>query len=286
MDGAIVINGYLDGESFREPAEMISESARDLGIGMTTLMNTDLAFPVGDSEALRKRLGDVDFVIFWDKDVMLAKNIELCDIPVFNCSECIRICDDKSLTHTVLEEWGIPSIRTVVSPMSFGRPIGDWVRSVKEYIGYPMVVKDCFGSFGQQVRMVSGDEDLLKEAELATPRIFQEYIDCSGEDLRLEVVGGSVVAAVKRRAKEGDFRSNASNGGMMSPYTPTEQEAMLAVEAANAVQADFAGVDILQTEKGPVVCEVNSNAHIKNLLNATGIDVSRHILGYISDFLR
>ena len=72
----------------------------------------------------------------------------------------------------------------------------------------------------------------------------------------------------------------------MDRYTPTEEESQLAVEAAAAVQADFAGVDILRTKNGPVVCEVNSNAHIKNLLNATGIDVSDLMIGYVKGLMQ
>ena len=286
MDGAIIINRYLDGPSFREPAEMISEAAGRLGLGMKTFFNTDLTVPIGDSDALLEKLGDIDFVVFWDKDVKLAKNLEVCDIPVFNCSECIRICDDKSLTHLALADYGIPSIRTVASPMSFGKSIDDLYEQLNGMFDYPFVAKDCFGSYGEQVRLVRDENDLRKELSSGTPKIFQEYIECNGEDLRLEVVGGKVVAAVKRKAPEGDFRSNASNGGVMTKYQPTEDEIMLAVEAANAVEADFAGVDIIQTKEGPVVCEVNSNAHIKNLLNATGINASDLILQHIVNFLR
>jgi len=95
-----------------------------------------------------------------------------------------------------------------------------------------------------------------------------------------------VVAAVIRTAARGDFRANASNGGIMEKYEPTEEEVQLAVEAAAAVQADFAGVDILSTKDGPVVCEVNSNAHIKNLLDATGVDASDHMIGYIRELMQ
>ncbi len=286
MKGAIVINQFLSGQSFREPADMMVSSAEKMSLKMSVFSNTDLTVPIGDSESVSKVLDGADFVVFWDKDVMLAKNLEVCGIPVFNCSECIRLCDDKSLTHLVLSDRGIPSIRTVVSPMSFGQPIGEWVRSITDFFQFPIVVKDCFGSFGQQVRLVRNAEELMLESKDGKPRIFQEYIECNGEDLRLEVVGGKVAASVKRRAPEGDFRSNASNGGVMVPYEPSDEEKALAIDAAAAVKADYAGVDIIQSANGPVVCEVNSNAHIKNLCNATGIDVSKDILEHIIDNLR
>lgn len=286
MDGAIVINRYLDGPSFREPAEMISEAAGRLGLGMKTYLNTDLSVPIGDSDAFHEILGDIGFVVFWDKDVKLAKNLEVCDIPVFNCSECIRICDDKSLTHLTLADYGIPSIRTIASPMSFGRPYDDFAKVVMDTFTFPLISKDCFGSYGKEVRMVRNEEELMKELSSGVPKIFQDYIECNGQDLRLEVVGGEVIASVKRKAPEGDFRSNASNGGVMVTYEPTEDEKSLAIEASEAVEANFCGVDIIQTSEGPVVCEVNSNAHIKNLMNATGINASDAILRHIVNFLR
>ena len=286
MQGAIVVSGYLNAPKYMEPAEMMVRAAKRHDINLNVFFNTQLTAPVGDADALHRILGDTDFIVFWDKDVKLARNLEICDYHVFNCSECIRLCDDKALTHLTLEEWGILSIRTIMSPMSFGYPYREWLGYVKDTLGFPMVVKDCFGSFGQQVRMIRDEEELMKEGEPGSPRIFQEYIDCGSMDYRIEVVGGKVAAAVKRKAMTGDFRANATRGGVMTKYEPTEEEAKLAIDAASALQADFAGVDILPTEKGPIVCEVNSNAHIKNLRDATGIDVSDIIIEHIVNFLK
>lgn len=286
MKGAVVINGYLDGMKFREPADMMVEAGERHGIPMKVFLNSELSTPIGDADALSEKMGDVDFIIFWDKDVKLAKNLEICGYPVINCSEAIRICDDKAMTHLTLAEYGIPSIKTVSSPMTFGYPYQDWVGSVADIIGFPMVVKDCFGSFGKQVYLVHNLDELREHASGDVPKIFQEYVECDGRDIRIEVVGEKVVAAVIRTAAMGDFRANATIGGIMEKYTPTEEEAQLAIEAAAAVQADIAGVDILNSPKGPIVCEVNSNAHIKNLCNATGIDVSENIIEYIIELMQ
>ncbi len=286
MKGAIVINGYLDGKKFREPAEMLTEAGERHGVPMETFLNSNLSVPIGDSDAFAERLGNIDFIIFWDKDVKLARNLEVCSYPVINCSEAIRICDDKALTHLTLAEYGIPSIKTVASPMLFGYPYQDLLPDIVDQIGFPMVVKDCFGSFGQQVHMVRTMEELHEHAEGTVPKIFQEYIECDGRDIRIEVVGEKVVAAVMRTAAYGDFRSNATIGGIMEKYEPSEEEAQLAIEAASAVQADFAGVDIIHSADGPVVCEVNSNAHIKNLFDATGVNAADCIIEYIIELMQ
>ena len=109
--------------------------------------------------------------------------------------------------------------------------------------------------------------------------IFQQYIECGNSDLRLQVVGDKVVAAV-RRTSAGDFRANATLGGKMTTYEPTSDEVELAIAAARAVGAEIAGVDILPGEK-PLLCEVNGNAHFKRLMDATGVDVADKIVDYI-----
>ena len=114
--------------------------------------------------------------------------------------------------------------------------------------------------------------------------IFQQYIECGNTDLRLQVVGGKVVAAVKRRSLNGDFRANATLGGIMEKYLPTNEEISIAVEAAKAVNADFAGVDILPGDK-PYLCEVNSHAHFKNLMDATGINAADFIANWVLEKL-
>ncbi|MEG2454454.1 MAG: RimK family alpha-L-glutamate ligase, partial [Clostridia bacterium] len=115
------------------------------------------------------------------------------------------------------------------------------------------------------------------------PMLFQELIVSSyGRDIRVEVVGGKVVASVMRVASEGEFIANVTHGGKMFPYVLSEAEIELAINASKALQLDFAGIDILFGENNiPLLCEVNTNAHFKNLLLATGINVADAIVEYV-----
>ena len=116
-----------------------------------------------------------------------------------------------------------------------------------------------------------------------TEILFQRFVEHSrGRDIRLQVVGDRVVGSMLRHS-ERDFRANITAGGAMEAYAPTEEEVQLALDAARAVGADFAGVDLLFGEEGPLVCEVNSNAHFKNLQDCTGVDTAREILAYIRE---
>lgn len=288
MRGAFVYNAYLRGAKFSEPWLMFRDAAGAAGIRMVPVPNSDLALPVGDRDAVREAIGDVDFVVFWDKDVACAENLELCGHRVFNGSGCIGTCDDKALTHLALARAGVPSIPTVICPMAFSEyGSTEFADAAARRFGFPMVVKDRFGSFGEQVRMVGNIGELERELSGPyVPRVLQPYVECGGADIRVEVVGGRCVAAMARRAPEGDFRSNATIGGSLSPHVPTEEESELAIRAAEAVGADFAGVDIMVSDGSPVVCEVNSNAHLRNLLDCTGVDASAIIMGHIAGAVR
>lgn len=85
-----------------------------------------------------------------------------------------------------------------------------------------------------------------------------------------------------RYSDSGDFRANISNGGKMKQYEPTKQQVKLAIDCVKAIGLDFAGVDLLFDEdEEPIVCEVNSNAHFKNIYDCTGVNVAEHIIEYI-----
>ena len=90
-----------------------------------------------------------------------------------------------------------------------------------------------------------------------------------------------------RRSTDGDFRSNLTLGGTMESYTPTEEEAALAIRATEVLGLEFAGVDILFGKDGPILCEVNSNAHFKTTLECTGVnmalEIMRHIAGKLDE---
>ena len=284
MRGIIVSNGFVGGRKFSEPAEMMCAAAERHGVTLDRFDNTQLCVPLGDPDSLEKVIGNPEFIIFWDKDVRCARNLELCGHRLFNPSECIRVCDDKSLTHLALLEHGVPSLKTVSCPMTFdnvGYNSTGFLDAVESQLGYPMVVKDCFGSFGQQVRLAGNRTELESMLTDARPRIFQEYVECGATDIRAEVVGGQVLASMERHGPEGDFRSNTAIGGKAVEHTVTAEEEELAVRACEAVGADFAGVDIMYRNGEPVVCEVNSNAHIKNLRDCSDTDVSDGIIDLI-----
>src|SRR5690625_4263681 len=233
-----------------------------------------------------------DYVVCTDKDIYLATQLELLGVPVFNNAKSIEISDDKIKTYQLLAYNHIPIPRTMFAPKTFGMDVAfdeNYYRQVMEQFTFPLIMKEALGSFGEQVYMIENETEMrCKVKEISgRPFMFQAFIRSSyGKDLRLQVVGEKVITAMKRSTQD-DFRANVTSGGKMEPYIPNEEEKQVALDAAKAIGTDFAGVDLLFGDDGqPIVCEINSNAHIRNLLDCTGINVAHHIVRYIEEQMK
>lgn len=267
MNGILVVNHYLLGEKYDLLHKHLVCSAKKFGINLEIKTNLDIQF-------LSQK---PSFALFWDKDVNLARMLEKKGIPVFNSARAIELCDDKAKTYFELLDL-VPQPKTLVAPLSFfDTDYSEFVDMAINELGLPLVFKECFGSFGAQVHLCSSRQDIISHIA-SKPFLLQEYIESSaGEDFRLEVVGGEVVAAMKRK-NDTDFRSNITNGGTGVAYAPSEEQKEIAIKACKALGLDFGGVDLLNNG---MVCEVNSNAHIINLMDATGVDLADKIFEYI-----
>ncbi|MFG6120063.1 ATP-grasp domain-containing protein [Thalassobacillus sp. B23F22_16] len=293
-NGWIIYNGNSTHEKFYNLVKWIDTVAQEKGLETELIKNNELVVSMENGQSIIKGKHEgkalPDFVIFWDKDIYLANHLEKMGLKLYNSASAIEVCDDKALTHQALAENSVPMPKTVIGPKVFYK-----VSSFENYeyiadeIGFPMIIKEVFGSFGQQVYLIQDyDEMIEKVKEIGNKaHLFQEMIESSyGKDVRLHVVGGKVVASMLRTS-EVDFRANVSNGGKMHRYTPSEAEKQLAIDAAQAVGASFAGVDLLFGANGePIVCEVNSNAHMKNIYDCTGIDVTEYIIDFILEELK
>ena len=291
--GLLVTNAFLKNGKFVEHYEWLREAARQQEIRLDLCDNAMLHAIYG-MESDEAKLASYSFIIFWDKDIRLAKWMErYCQkrgIPIFNTPEAVAACDDKSETFRLLteaSEEAFSLIPSVVAPLTFaavGYTDVDFLSSIEKQIGYPMVIKECFGSFGWQVYLAKDREEALRYTKklAGTPFLYQKFIAASaGVDVRLQVVGTEVVAAMKRWSKT-DFRANLSNGGQM-------EECDLAVRAVLALGLDFAGVDLLfasgEDKPANMICEVNSNAHFRNIAECTGVNTADKIMQYIKRVL-
>lgn len=263
MKGILAVNHFLCTNKYNSLHSHLLKTAQKTGIGLE--LKTNLQLAVSDAKA--------DFVLFWDKDINLARKIEKSGIPVFNSSESIMKCDDKARTYIELSDC-VNQPETLIAPKTyFKSDFSDFVDRAAGILGLPLVFKECFGSFGEQVFLCRTREEILSHIT-EKPFLLQQFIaGSSGHDIRIEVAGGRAICAMER-TNENDFRANITGGGKMKPYSPSSEEKETALKACEVLGLSFGGVDILD---GNILCEVNSNAHIMNIMECTGIDIAPYI---------
>ena len=289
LHGWLVVNQFLNANKYSELYEWFKKAGDKYDTKLSVKTNAELL--VQDIEKLKEE-EKVDFVLFWDKDIRLAQLLESLDLPLFNNSKAIEMCDDKSYTYLQLNKYHLSMPKTILAPKTYektGYNDLSFIDSMEENLGYPLVVKECFGSFGWQVYLAENKEKLIEILNETSPKplLFQEFISSSfGRDMRLQVVGEKVVASMLRYSNSEDFRANLTLGGKMQAYAPTSEEKSLAISCCKALGLDFGGVDLLFGPDGlPLVCEVNSNAHFRNIYDCTKVNVAEHIICYIKDKL-
>jgi tetrahydromethanopterin:alpha-L-glutamate ligase len=199
-------------------------------------------------------------------------------VPVLNPPRAIEAAVDKYLTLALLSQAGLPVPATWAGQSAAG------AFEAFDELGGDVVVKPLFGSEGRGLVRV-GDRELAWRMFHALERIgsvlyLQRAVRHPGHDLRLFVLNGAVLGAMRRHAPPGDWRTNVSLGGRAEPHRPSADEERLAITAARAVGADMAGVDLIVDcdRDRPVVLEVNAVPGWRALSRVTGIDVAAAVL--------
>jgi RimK family alpha-L-glutamate ligase len=211
--------------------------------------------------------------------------IEERGIAVVNSPRAIERTVDKFFTSALLREAGLPVPATVVCERA-----ADAVDAVRRF--GDAIIKPIFGSMGHGLVRVTDPEVARRVAkpleQVRAVFYVQRAIDHGGRDVRAFVVGGRVLGAIERRAPAGDWRTNVSLGGTASAITLPDEWADLALRAAAAVGADYAGVDLLPDERGGglYVLEVNGIPGWEGLQGATGLDVAGAIVDHLAVTVR
>jgi RimK family alpha-L-glutamate ligase len=212
--------------------------------------------------------------------------IERRGLPVVNSPRAIERCVDKFYTTALLQEAGLPTPETIVCESA-----ADAMAAVRSMLGRrspgegggDVIVKPIFGSMGHGMVRVSDPEVAFRIVrsleQLRAVFYLQRAVDHGGRDVRVFVVGDRVLGAIERRAAAGEWRTNVSNGGSARPFDLPDTWGELALRAAAAVGADYAGVDLLPSTDGSVfVLEVNGIPGWEGLQHATGLDVAGAIV--------
>ncbi len=188
---------------------------------------------------------------------------------------------DKLRSMQILSRAGLGLPKTVFTNYS-----KDVEKILEEVGGAPVIIKLLEGTQGLGVVLAENDKAAISVIEafngLKARVIVQEFIrEAKGADIRAFVIDGHVVGAMKRQAKEGEFRSNLHRGGTAEVVTLTRQEEITALKAAKALGLGIAGVDMLQSERGPLIIEVNSSPGLEGIERATQNDIAGEIVKYL-----
>lgn len=188
---------------------------------------------------------------------------------------------DKLRSLQILARAGIGMPKT-----AFANEPKDIESVIQSIGGAPCVVKLLEGTQGIGVILAENDKAAKSVMEaflkIDANMLVQEYIkESKGADIRVFVVDGQIVGAMKRQAKEGEFRSNLHRGGTASIIQLTPEERATAIKSAKKLGLGIAGVDLLQSDRGPLVMEVNSSPGLEGIEGATGLDIAGKIIEYV-----
>ena len=219
--------------------------------------------------------------------VAVLRHLEQLDVWTANTSQGILQSRDKLHSSQILARNRIPTPRT-----AYVRDMKDIERAIDAVGGLPVVVKVTQGTQGQGVflRHTLRETGNLVQGLLVTGKavLIQEYIaESHGKDIRALVVGGKVVASMRRKARGREFRSNYHLNGTVEKVEISEEYAEVACRAARVLGLNVAGVDLLEGNDGPLVLEVNSSPGLEGIEKASGVNVAGAIIDYViseSDF--
>jgi [lysine-biosynthesis-protein LysW]--L-2-aminoadipate ligase len=268
--------------SYVRPEEKaILAAARARGIDVEPIFDRELVIDLSSGQAAGCGL---NFDVVLDRCVAHSRSgytlraLQRWGIPTLNSAEAVRLCDDKAENSLALEAAGIPTPRTL---MAFD--VESAIRAC-ESVGYPAVLKPVTGSWGRLLARVNGPEQarsiLEQKKSLGSfhHAVFyvQEYIPKPDRDIRAYVVGDRVLAASYRTAKH--WVTNAARGATSVPCPITPEIEDLTLRACAAVGARLAGVDLIETDVGLQVIEVNTGGEFKGLKSTTDVDIAGAIV--------
>ncbi|MBD1426608.1 30S ribosomal protein S6--L-glutamate ligase [Sphingobacterium arenae] len=211
----------------------------------------------------------------------IVRQFEVMNVVSANPSQAITRSRDKLRCMQILSGAGLGLPIT-----GFARSVSDVDDLINMVGGAPLVIKLLEGTQGIGVVLAETKKAASSVIEafygLGNNILIQEYIkEAKGTDIRAFVVDGKVVGAMKRTAKEGEFRSNLHRGGSAEIVKLTREEKLTAVSAAKAMGLTVAGVDMLPSARGPLILEVNSSPGLEGIERATGKDIASEIIKYL-----
>ena len=288
MKGTIIINPFDSSAVQQHKVKRMTEEFSRLNADITVVSNDRFLTYVDQGEIVSS--ADADFALYFDKDKYVARMLEARGIRTFNTARATEICDDKMLTHIALANCGINMPTTLSGALCYvkdGEIDGGYLRFVADRLGFPLVVKECYGSYGEQVYLVKDLNQLRTtvNAIKSKPYLFQKFI------------GEKRGARYARYCywRQGRVR-NAAAIGCRFPFQRTARRTSYGSARPRRYSRSlrksraYNRLGLLRNRRAawraPAICEVNSNAMFAAMERTTGVNVARLYAEHIVDCVK
>ena len=214
----------------------------------------------------------------------VVAHFEWVGIPVINRSKAIATARHKFRSLRILAQHGLP-----IPPSLTVGSAAFLENAVAEMGDYPFILKPFHGTHGRGVMLLDTPISLNSAVgalcDFHHDYVIQSFVkEANGVDIRVLVVGDEAIGAMKRSAPLGEFRANIHKGATGEAVTLPEEYVRLAIKATAALELEIAGVDLLETDEGPVVLEVNPSPGFEELQSVIGIDIAAAIIEFATEF--
>jgi len=270
----------------------IAEEAEKLGHYVELIDHTKCSVKLGDGKP-KIFLGEEDVTNEFDAIIprigtkvtrhgaAIVKQFEMNGVFSTARSLSITRARNKVRTLQIMARKGIPIPETLFSINPDN--IGEQIRLLG---GAPVIIKIQEGTQGMGVILAESKKSAKSIIDtfykMDTSILLQRYVEeANGEDIRIIVVGNKVVASMKRTSEVGEFRSNVHRGGNAEAVEITPREKFIALNATKYLGLGVSGVDLMRSNKGPVLLEVNASPGLKGIEGATGVNVAKHIIQFV-----
>lgn len=270
----------------------IAEEAEKLGHYVELIDHTKCSVKLGDGKP-KIFLGEEDVTNEFDAIIprigtkvtrhgaAIVKQFEMNGVFSTARSLSITRARNKVRTLQIMARKGIPIPETLFSINPDN--IAEQIRLLG---GAPVIIKIQEGTQGMGVILAESQKSAKSIIDtfykMDTSILLQRYVEeANGEDIRIIVVGNKVIASMKRSSEVGEFRSNVHRGGNTEAVEITPREKFIALNATKYLGLGVSGVDLMRSNKGPVLLEVNASPGLKGIEGATGVNVAKHIIQFV-----
>lgn len=267
-------------DRLRPEEKMLFEAFERAGVPFEKLYAPGLTCDFSQLAALSRYDVVLERCVSQTRGLAVSRIFSALGARVLNAPEVIEVCGDKLATNAALARAGVPTPRTGVAFDT------ETTLALAEDFGYPVVLKPTVGSWGRMVSKLNDADALSAVLEhketLGGPqhKVFylQEFVQKPGRDIRAFVVGGEVVAAIYRTSEH--WVTNTARGAVASNCPLTPELVHTACAAAAAVGGGVVAVDLLESERGLLVVEVNHTMEFRNSVGTTGVDIPAKVVAY------